>query len=78
MALLFLSPISLLSVTSLILNDFGAYYSATAAMKSTTRQNDSKEREGILETTTNGSVVAVANCFTTLHIIDHDTRIISR
>ena len=26
----------------------------------------------------NGSVVAVANCFTTLHIIDHETRMISR
>ena len=39
----------------ILLNDFVAYYSATAAMKSTTRQNDSKEREGILETTTNGS-----------------------
>ena len=33
-------------------NSFGTYYSATAAMKSTARQNDSKEREEILETTT--------------------------
>ena len=38
MALLFLSPISLLSVTSLILNDFVAYYSATATLKSTSAQ----------------------------------------
>ena len=38
MALLFLSPISLPSVTSLILNDFVAYYSATATLKSTSAQ----------------------------------------
>ena len=52
MAQLFLSPIVSLSVTFLIFNRFGAYYSETATLKSSTQQSSddaSKNELGIVE-----------------------------